>query len=552
MSKDRSKLQTWFAELRRRKVIRVAAVYLVAAWLLIQVADAIFEPIGLPAWSLKLVIVLVALGFPLACVLAWAFDVTPRGIERAETGVQPTSAASAAGRASLPPPEAPPVEVPAAAAAPTESVAILPFVDMSPERDQEYFCDGIAEEIINALCCMRNLRVASRTSSFQFKGHAADVREIGRTLGVGSVLEGSVRKAGNRVRITTQLVGTADGYHLWSESFDRDLADVFALQAEIAQHMLKALKLSIDRRETAMLGRVGTRNAEAYDLYLRGRSHMRYGTSSRRAMELLRRALERDPTFAQAHAEIASAIAVRGLWRLDVTPAEIEEAMEASRRALELEPLLPEAHVARACLLSMEGKAEAAAQDFEQAIRLNPTAYYTYYLYARHLFAMGRIDQSVRMYEEADRLQPGEYQVLCMFYGALRKKGDTAAEQAVAVRAMDAIDRQLRLDPEDARALQLGAVTAANIGRRERALALAERALRARPDEFSTTYNLACAYAELGERDKALDMLERAARQGGGNLGWIRQDPDFDSLRDDPRFVRLVSIMSADRAQAAP
>jgi adenylate cyclase len=552
MSKDRSKLQTWFAELRRRKVIRVAAVYLVAAWLLIQVADAVFEPIGLPAWSLKLVIVLVALGFPLACVLAWAFDVTPRGIERAETGAQPTSAASAAGRASLPPPEAPPVEVPAAAAAPTESVAILPFVDMSPERDQEYFCDGIAEEIINALCCMRNLRVASRTSSFQFKGHAADVREIGRTLGVGSVLEGSVRKAGNRVRITTQLVGTADGYHLWSESFDRDLADVFALQAEIAQHMLKALKLSIDRRETAMLGRVGTRNAEAYDLYLRGRSHMRYGTSSRRAMELLRRALERDPTFAQAHAEIASAIAVRGLWRLDVTPAEIEEAMEASRRALELEPLLPEAHVARACLLSMEGKAEAAAQDFEQAIRLNPTAYYTYYLYARHLFAMGRIDQSVRMYEEADRLQPGEYQVLCMFYGALRKKGDTAAEQAVAVRAMDAIDRQLRLDPDDARALQLGAVTAANIGRREHALDLAERALRARPDEFSTTYNLACAYAELGERDKALDMLERAARQGGGNLGWIRQDPDFDSLRDDPRFVRLVSIMSADRAQAAP
>jgi adenylate cyclase len=226
--------------------------------------------------------------------------------------------------------------------------------------------------------------------------------------------------------------------------------------------------------------------------------------------------------------------------------------MEASRRALELEPLLPEAHVARACLLSMEGKAEAAAQDFEQAIRLNPTAYYTYYLYARHLFAMGRIDQSVRMYEEADRLQPGDYQVLCMFNGALRKKGDAAAEQAVAVRAMDAIDRQLRLDPDDARALQLGAVTAANIGRREHALELAERALRARPDEFSTAYNLACAYAELGERDKALDMLERAARQGGGNLGWIRQDPDFDSLRDDPRFLRLVSIMSADRAQAAP
>ncbi len=530
MSDAGSKLQGWFAELRRRKVIRVAAVYLVAAWLLIQVADAVFEPMGLPPWSLKLVIVLAALGFPLACVLAWAFDVTPRGIERAESAARSAAASSAE---------------------PTESVAILPFVDMSPERDQEYFCDGIAEEIINALCCMRNLRVASRTSSFRFKGHAADIREIGRALGVGSVLEGSVRKAGNRVRITTQLVSTADGYHLWSESFDRDLGDVFALQAEIAQRMLKALKLSLDRRETAMLERGGTSNAEAYDLYLRGRSHMRYGTNSRPAVDLFRRALERDPRFAQAHAEIASAIALRGMWRVNVTPAEIEEAMEASRRALELEPLLPEAYVARACLLSMEGKDSAAVQDFEQAIRLNPTAYYTHYLYARHLFAIGRIAESVRMYAEADRLQPGDYQVLCMYYGALRKQGDVAREQEIAVRAMDAIDRQLQLDPDDARALQLGAVTAAVIGRREHALDLAARALRARPDEFSTAYNLACAYAVLGERDKAIDMLERAARQGGGNLGWIRQDPDFDSLRDDPRFQRLVAVMSGAQDGAA-
>ena len=550
MSNAGSKLQAWFAELRRRKVIRVAAVYLVAAWLLIQVADAVFEPMGLPPWSLKLVIVLAALGFPLACVLAWAFDMTPRGIERAETAAL-SAAAAPAERRSVATPEPPPAPVPAAVTAATESVAILPFVDMSPERDQEYFCDGIAEEIINALCCMRNLRVASRTSSFRFKGHAADIREIGRALGVGSVLEGSVRKAGNRVRITTQLVSTADGYHLWSESFDRDLGDVFALQAEIAQRMLKALKLSLDRRETAMLERGGTTNAEAYDLYLRGRSHMRYGTNSRPAVDLFRRALERDPSFAQAHAEIASAIALRGMWRVNVTPAEIEEAMEASRRALELEPLLPEAYVARACLLSMEGKDDAAVQDFEQAIRLNPTAYYTHYLYARHLFAIGRIAESVRMYAEADRLQPGDYQVLCMYYGALRKLGDVAREQEVAVRAMDAIDRQLQLDPDDARALQLGAVTAAIIGRREHALDLAARALRARPDEFGTAYNLACAYSVLGERDKAIDMLERAARQGGGNLGWIRQDPDFDSLRDDPRFQRLVAVMSGTQDGAA-
>jgi adenylate cyclase len=275
---------------------------------------------------------------------------------------------------------------------------------------------------------------------------------------------------------------------------------------------------------------------------------MRYATNSRPAADMFRRAIERDPQFAQAHAELASAIATRGMWRLNVTPEEIAEAMAASRRALELEPLLPEAYVARACLLSMDGKYEEAAQDFEQAIRLNPIAYYTHYLYARHLFAMGRTEDAVRMYDAADRLQPGDYQVLCMLYGALLKLGDRTRSQEIGHRVMDAIERQLQLDPDDARALQLGAVAAANLGRRERALALAEGALRVRPDEFGTAYNLACAYAVLGETDKALEMLERAARQGRGNLAWIGQDPDFDSLRGDPRFERFVAALSDGQA----
>ena len=223
MTDGGSRIGSWLAELRRRKVFRVAVVYLVAGWLLIQVADATFGPIGLPDWALTLVIVLIALGFPLACILAWAFDVTPRGFARTPAVPGP----DAGGTARPPAPVATPAPVPVAQApvntSPAQSVAILPFVDMSAGRDQEYFCDGIAEEIINALCCVRSLRVASRTSSFQFKGRPADVREIGRSLGVGSVLEGSVRKAGDRVRITAQLVNTSDGYHLWSESFDRDL-----------------------------------------------------------------------------------------------------------------------------------------------------------------------------------------------------------------------------------------------------------------------------------------------------------------------------------------
>jgi len=516
-----SKLTSWLSELRRRKVIRVAAVYLVAAWILIQVAGATFGPIGLPGWTLKLVIVLAALGFPLACALAWAFDVTPRGVERT------------------------PDAAPQTAAGPGESVAILPFVDMSPTKDQEYFCDGIAEEIINALCCIRDLRVASRTSSFQFKGRSADVREIGRALNVGSVLEGSVRKAGDRVRITAQLVSASDGYHLWSESFDRDLSDVFAIQTEIAQRLLKALKLTLSKREVAMLERGGTANAEAYDLYLRGRSHMRYGTSSLPAAEMFRQAIQRDPQFAQAYAGLANALALRGIWRLNSTQAETDEAMAASRRALELDPLLPEAYVARACLLSMQGRAEEAIQDFEEAIRLNPASYYAHYMYGRHVFAMGRIEQAVKLYEAADRLQPDDYQVLCMLFGGLQKLGDAPRTKQVGERAMRAIDRQLRVDPDDGRALQLGAVTAATLGLEERARDLADRAMRVHPNEFGTAYNLACAFAVMGDKGRALELLQQAVRFGRGNLGWIEHDPDFDGLRGDPRFETLVATLRA-------
>src|SRR6185295_12832188 len=238
-----SKLSTWMSELRRRKVVRVAVVYLVVAWLLIQVAGATFEPLGLPTWSIRLVIVLVALGFPVVLALAWAFDVTPRGIER--TGAAPANDTSGSTPKVTTAGGVTPVATSAAATTSTrdgaKSLAILPFADLSAERDQDYFCDGIAEEIINALCSIRGLKIASRTSAFQFKGKSADVREIGRTLGVDSVLEGSVRKAGDRVRITAQLIGAGDGYHLWSESFDRRLEDIFEIQKEIAQQIVRCL-----------------------------------------------------------------------------------------------------------------------------------------------------------------------------------------------------------------------------------------------------------------------------------------------------------------------
>ena len=262
-----TRLGRWLGELRRRRVVRVAVAYLIGAWLLIQVAAETFEPLGLPDWALKLVIVVAVLGVPVALMLAWAFDVTSHGIERAS----PASA----------PPAVHPTSEPAAVLPPTVpggrahgSVAVLPFVDMSAERDQDFFCDGVAEEIGNALCYVQGLKVAARTSAFQFKGRVADVREIGRTLGVDTVLEGSVRKAGERIRVTAQLVGASDGYHLWSKTFDPKLEDVFAIQDEIAQQVTRALQKSLMRAEPAV-DRGGTSNSDAYEYYLRGRALLR-------------------------------------------------------------------------------------------------------------------------------------------------------------------------------------------------------------------------------------------------------------------------------------
>lgn len=555
MSEGANNPRGWFAELKRRKVFRVAAVYLVAAWLVVQVAGTTFEPMGLPAWTLKLVITLVVLGFPVACALAWAFDVTPRGIERTPAAAPPTGLALAHGSGSLAQSNATPAsDSPGAAAVATaigrpaateaaDSVAILPFADMSPERDQEYFCDGIAEEIINSLCCIRDLRIASRTSSFQFKGRAADVREIGRTLGVGAVLEGSVRKAGSRARITAQLVSSTDGYHLWSESYDRELADVFAIQTEIAQKLVAALRVTLSREERELIQRRGTSNAEAYDLYLRGQAHLRDGTDVAMgpASDCFRQAIRRDERFAQAHAGLANALALKGLWRIGMTPADFEEAFAAGRRALELEPRMPEAYLAQAMLLSMQGRADEADRSFEESIRLNPASFDAHYMYARHCFQSGAFERAVPLFEAAIRLRPDDYQSLCLLEGTLLKLGRMEAHGEVAQRAMAAIDRQLAIDPQDGRALQLGTVQAARLGMRERTYELARRVLQVRPDAFSTFYNVACAHAVLGDFDEALDLLDRAVRHGRGNLEWIEQDPDFDSLRSDPRFNEIVN-----------
>lgn len=531
------------AEFRRRRVFRVAAVYLIVGWLLIQVADATFGPLGLPVWTPRLLIVLLCLGFVLACALAWIYDINPHGIDR-------TLPAPQSGTVSLPAPDeeagAGLPEVVAdrrkPAGQPDASVAILPFADLSEAGDQDYFCDGLAEEILNALARVRGLRVASRTSSFRFRDGATDPCEIGRRLRVAAIMEGSVRKVGERVRITAQLIDTGNGYHLWSENFDRSIEDIFAIQEDIARNVVTAVRPTLKAPLEFGLQRHAPRDIRAYEFYLRGRQlEGRTSEASwRQAPQMFRRAIELDPQYAQAHAGLADALVELLLWRLERPQDVLEEARAAAHRALELDPDLAEAHVAKAHTLALAGHHDAAVAEFELALTLDPKLYVAHYYYARHCFAQGRHARAVDLFESAHRVQPDEFQALALAVTAALAAGDPQRADRLSRQALGAALHQIDIDPDNARAYYMAATQQLRMGDSEAGARNIETALRMRPDEFGVLYNASCYYALAGKPDLALDLLERAVRAGQGFREWIEHDADYDDLRHLPRFRQIV------------
>ena len=527
-----SKMSDWvgslkqsFAEFRRRRVFRVAAVYVVASWILIQLGSAVFEPLGLPSWSMRLLLVLLALGFVLACVLAWVYDIGAHGIERTAPATHDSPAA------------AKPVPAPGA------SVAILPFTDLSEAHDQAYFCDGLAEEIMNALACCPGLRVASRTSSFRFRDGGADVREIGRALNVAAIMEGSVRKAGDHVRITAQLVDAANGYHLWSERFDRGLEDVFVIQEEIARSVARALRVSLKADAALDIGRNAPRDMRAYEFYLRGRQIQSLKSSDNwtKAPHMFRRAIELDPDYPQAQAGLADSLAQLLIWRIIRPEEALEEAIVAAKRALELAPELAEAHVARANTLSLAGDNEGAIASFQRAIELNPELYEAHYYFGRHCFAQGQHERAIEEFEAAHRVRPDEFQALTLASNAADALGDKARGDALLRRALPSALAEIAADPENGRALYLAAGMQVRLGDAESARRNIETALRLQPDDFGTLYNAACTYTHLGDNERALDMLDCALSAGHGFREWIEHDPDLDSLHSLPRYREILA-----------
>ena len=432
----------------------------------------------------------------------------------------------------------------AAPGADVPSIAVLPFADMSREKDQGYFCEGIAEEIINALCRIRGLRVASRTGSFQFRDGSTGLREIGHALRVDTVLEGSVRRSGQRLRITVQLIDAARGFHLWSESFDREMSDVFAIQQEIARNVARSLQITLTPQETGALAEVPTSHIQAYDYYLRGRSfYSRYGRHDIEfALQLFSRAVELDPDYALAHAGRADC------WSYIYLYAERQDAVRlhaeaAGRRAVELAPACAQAQASLGLALSL-GPAKAEAQAaFEKAVRLDPALYEAWYFFARQAFAGGDMAKAASLYEEAMRVRPEDYNAPLLIAQVYQELGRPDDARAARRRGVALVEKHIDLHPDDARALYMGANGLVALGEKDKGLEWARRARRIDPDDPMLLYNLGCIHALAGDHDEAIDCLERAAAGGLLQKGWYEHDGDLDPLRGLPRFQALLERM---------
>ena len=514
---------TLLAELKRRRVYPVITAYAVVAFVLLQLGEITFQPLGLPNWIMIALIVLVIIGFPITVALAWIFDITPHGIHR-------TSKYQDAGTAASDKP----------------SIAVLPFVDMSPEQDQGFFCEGIAEEILNALTKIRQLSVVARSSSFLYNTGAADAREIGRELGVKTILEGSVRKSGNRLRITAQLIKAADGYHIWSKSYDQELQDVFEIQDEIAKSIAEALLKSLTPTQHSALRTTVSKDVGAYEYYLRGRQFFKRFRKAdiEYAQQMFRQALDIDAEFAAAWAGYADCFSFLVMYA-DPVPGYPKQARSASKKALELDPSLAEAHASRGLAYLVSNNFDAAEAEFEKALELNPRLFEAHYYFARTRFHQGRLEEAVELFKAASEMDPTDYQSRCLRIQVLRGLGRDEESVAEARETIQVVENNLKWNPDDARAYHLGAGTLVVLGDTERAKRWLHRAIEIDPDDPIVRYNVACNLATLGDLESAIEYLGDAIEHGTVSAAWMRNDEDLANLRSDPRYAELLERLDS-------
>ena len=651
-------MKSFFAELKRRKVHRVAIAYAIAAWLLIQIATQVFPFFEIPNWAVRLIVLVLVLGFPIALTLSWIFDLTPQGIRRTEESDRSLAAL--------------PVGPVAIRNIPEKSIAVLPFENLSDDKENEYFAAGVHNDILSNLAKVADLKVISRTSVQQFKSGTRNLREIGLALGVAHILEGTARRAGNRIRVNAQLIDARSDAKLWGETFDREITDLFALQSELAQRISQELRANLSAREKTNLQTHPTRDILAYELFLRARELFHWAGSGYSydkgadALRLIDEAIKRDPQFALAYG-LASRLHSELFWfGYDKTASRLEKAKAAADAALQLEPDLGEAHLAKAfyyyygfrqyavaqkhvtaairaipndadvlntagAIARRVGRWNEAASTLEQArdrdprnlsvlwslfesylalheytkadgtvndaLSVSPAA--DFFVLARSAIALFRDGDTAplrsalrklprsfdpggatstialrlslmeRDVEEADRVLAAcrheklddnglsgvagaldGYTVPKSWYAGLiaQARGNESSARAAFEQAKRAVRDDLVQSPNDAKTLAMLALIHAAVGEKNEALGAATRAGELLPiakDSFDgpiLATTLAAVSAKLGEKDSAIRQLESLVGvPNGPTPGTLRVEPEWDSLRDDPRFKKLAA-----------
>jgi serine/threonine-protein kinase len=550
---------SFFEELKRRHVFRIAIAYIVVAWLILQVADVLLDKIGVPDWTFKVIMVFLAFGFPVAVLLAWAYDLTPQGLQRT-AGVDAESTTTIKGHSSASKTASEPAKA---------SVAVLPFVNMSGNPENEYFSDGLTEELLNVLAKVNGLKVAARTSSFHFKGHTGDINEIAGRLGVASVLEGSVRQSGTRIRITAQLISASDGYHLWSETFDRELDDIFKVQDEISGAVVKALKGKLLSEEASGRHVGGTNNPEAFNAYLQGMHYLNRGSDKEAllsAVAAYRQAIDIDPNYAQAHAGLATALenlATNNFADLDQV---VNKAEAAALKSIELAPTLADGYKVLAKIhSSYRLDRTTAKRKIEKAMELDPGNVGVLIECSRIHALANNVEDALSAAQTAQELDPvstAAAQILGNAYYLSRRYDE----------AILAFQHALELDPHYPRPhygiaicmyLSGDVENAARMAAQEplewmrlsglailqRKLGLddaAEEAMAALIESYRDNglYQQAQVLGQWGDIDTAVEVLYKARDLSDPGVSQIVVDPLIDPLRQNSKFVALLAEIS--------
>lgn len=531
---ERSLLRETWAELRRRRVVRAGIAYAIVGWVILQVAEITFEPLGLPPWALTWTVLGVVLGFPVVLVLSWFFDVSTRGVTR-ERGVTGRAGAAFAvamvllavgGVAwwlygvyapSRPQPDA--TAAAAASTAPVNSIGVLPFDDLSPDGNQGFLADGIAEELLDRLARNAGLKVASRTSSFALRGLPQDMRALGLQLGVRWLLEGSLRKASGRVRVTAQLIDTSDGFHVWSDTYERSDQDLFALQDEIAVAIADELSSRIEGVAAEAPAETDTANSDALQAYLQGREAWRKRTAAslERAETMFLKAVELDPRFARAWSGLADTYLLQADYGRRAEEEAIRLAEPAAVKAIELQPKLGEAWASLGLLRLNAGQYKAARSSLEQAMRLDPRYEMAPMWLATVYASMGRVDMKREVLLKAVEINPLEPVINVNLAELLASGGDVQG-------AREVLQRVLAITPDEASLLR--AVSGIELIERNygAALGAARKALATDPDGPANIHAMLRVLMQIEDYDAAAALASRlpeAARDRYAALQWI-------------------------------